>query len=91
MSLACLQLEIFNTIEKPPGVDDSIAYNRWEGTKLKDLCVCGRIKLYSPGHTTLSTVGIIVILVVVALLILGSAVDTVLGWLPMDWAKRVVH
>lgn len=87
MALARLQLEIFNTIEKPPGVDESIAYNRWEGTELKDLC--GRIKFYSPNHTTLSTVGTIVILVVVALLTIGSAIDVLLGWIPMDWARKM--
>jgi hypothetical protein len=89
MALVRLQLEIFNPIEKPSGVNGSIAYNQWEGTVLMN--ICGKIKFYSPNHTTLSEVGAIAILVVVTLLTLGSAVDTVHGWLPLDWAKRTVH
>lgn len=87
MALARLQLEVFNTIEKPPGVDESIAYNQWEGTELKSLC--GKVKFHSPNHTTLNTVGIIVILGVVALLTLGSVMDIVLGRLPMGWARHM--
>jgi hypothetical protein len=89
MALARLQLEIFNTIEKPPGVDKSTAYNQWEGTELKSMC--GKIKFYSPNHTTLSATGIVVILAVVVLLTLGSAVDVILTWLPMKWAKKLVQ
>lgn len=88
-ALARLQLEVFNTIEKPPGIDESIAYNFWQGTPLQDFC--GKVKFYSPNHTSLSTVGIIIILVTVVLLTLGSIVDTVLDWIPMSWARNLIR
>lgn len=88
MAFARLQLEIFNTIEKLSGVDESIAYNQWEDTELKWLR--GRVKLYSPYHTTLSTVGIIVTLVVVALLSIRSIVDIVLREIPAKWRNKIV-
>ncbi|KAH7394528.1 hypothetical protein BKA66DRAFT_567464 [Pyrenochaeta sp. MPI-SDFR-AT-0127] len=87
MSMARLQLGIFNTIEKPPGVNVSQAINQWEGTSLKGLC--GRVKFHSASHTTLSTMGIIVVLVVVIFLTLASSLDVILGWLPFAWARKL--
>lgn len=89
MALAHLQLAIFNTIEKPPGVNVSQAVNQWEGTSLKKLC--GRVKFHSPNHTTLSTIGVAVVLGLVALLTLASFVDIFLGWLPSAWARTLTQ
>lgn len=87
MAVARLQLEIFNTNEKPPGVDESVTYNMWAGTEMKGLC--GKVMFHSPNHTNLNTVDITLILVVVALLTIGSTIDVVLGWVPMDCARKM--
>jgi hypothetical protein len=87
MALARLQLEVFNTIEKPPSVDASQAINSWNGNSLKSLC--GRVKFHSPNFTTLSTTGICVILGFVSLLIVLSFVDVVMSWIPSAWARRL--
>ncbi|KAF2006496.1 hypothetical protein P154DRAFT_517577 [Amniculicola lignicola CBS 123094] len=83
MSLARLQLELFNTIERPPGINTSLAYNLWEKNNLTDLC--GLMKFHSTNHMTLSTVGIAVVVGVVGLLVLGSYLDVVLSWIPGSW------
>ena len=86
--LARLRLEIFNTIKKPPGFDDSVAYNQIEGTELKPLCE--KVKLDSPNHAAMSTASIIIILVVVALLLVDTLVDTVLSKVLGTCAKRII-
>lgn len=88
MGMARLQLAILNTIEKPPSVDENSAINTWEGTGLKNLC--GRVKLRSPNHMTLDTVGIVIVLSLVGFLTLGSLLDVVIGWIPTPWAQGVV-
>ncbi|KAH7086537.1 hypothetical protein FB567DRAFT_550023 [Paraphoma chrysanthemicola] len=87
MALARLQLAVFNTIEKPPSVNESQAINLWGRAGLQQLC--GRVKYHSPNHTTLSTVGFGVTLGLVGLLTLLSFMDVYLGWLSMPWAKRM--
>lgn len=89
MAMARLQLEIFNTIEKPPGVDELQAYNQWESNGLNSLC--GRIKFRSPDHSTLSTTGIVVVLTLVGLLTLVSLLDMILAWVPAQWAKNLIE
>ncbi len=81
VGLARLQLEVFGTVEKPPGVDPSIAVNIWENDKYKALkALCGGIKLKSPGHTSLSTLGFGFILGVSGVLALLSFADVVVPW-----------
>jgi hypothetical protein len=80
--LARLQLEIFGTVEKPPGVDRSMAVNLWGKDKFKALkALCGGIKFTSPGHTSLSTLGFGLILGMSGVLVLLSFADVVVPWL----------
>ncbi|KAF2868559.1 hypothetical protein BDV95DRAFT_596905 [Massariosphaeria phaeospora] len=89
MALARLQLELFNTIEKPPSVDEAQAVNTWSDSGLTSLC--GRIKFRSANHASLSAVGVGLVVGLVTLLVLGSWVDGVLAWVPGEWAQRVVR
>lgn len=89
VAMARMQLEIFNTIEKAPAIDESFMYNTWNGTGLQRLC--GRVKFHSSGHTTLSAVGIFVIVAIVVVLTVISLVDVFLMWFPFKWAKHVVE
>ena len=59
-----------------------------EGTELKPLCE--KVKLYSLNHTAMSTAGIIIILVVVALFSVDALVDTVVSKVPGTCAKRII-
>ncbi|KAH8659284.1 hypothetical protein BGZ60DRAFT_121531 [Tricladium varicosporioides] len=86
MSLARLQLEIFNTIERPQNVDQSRAVNIWKTNYEPLLTLCGRIKFRSPSHTSLSTFGLIMILVFSGVLMLGSLVGIVLP--TTRWTRR---
>lgn len=88
MALARLQLGLFNTVEKPVGVSTAEAENYWDRYNLKGLC--GRIKFHSPEHATLSKTGIIIVIVFVGVLMLGSFLDVVLGWIPAAWAGKLV-
>lgn len=82
VGLARLQLEIFGTVEKPPGVNSNSVVNRWDTDKFKALKVlCGRVKFRSPGHTSLSTLGLGLILGVSGVLVLLSFADVVVPWL----------
>ncbi|KAM6523042.1 hypothetical protein FSOLCH5_003667 [Fusarium solani] len=82
VGLARLQLEVFGTVEKPPGVDPSMAVNLWEKGKSKALkALCGGIKFTSPGHTSLSTLGFGLILGMSGALVLLSFADVVVPWL----------
>jgi hypothetical protein len=82
VGLARLQLEVFGTVEKPPGVDASMAVNHWDRPKYMALkALCGGIKFRSPGHTSLSTLGFGLILGVSGVLVLLSFADVVVPWL----------
>jgi hypothetical protein len=82
VGLARLQLEIFGTVEKPPGVDRSLAVNAWDQPEYSALkALCGGIKFTSPGHTSLSTLGFGLILSVAGVLVLLSFADVVVPWL----------
>ncbi len=76
MALARLQLEVFNTIEKPPSVDAESAQNLW-AAQPSLLRLCGRVKFRSVDHTTLSTIGVVVVLVVSCFLTVLSFFDVV--------------
>lgn len=75
MALARMQLEIFNTIERPADVDPERSRNEWAGSEDILKANCGCIKFRSPGHTSLSTTGILVILLCTLLLALISVFD----------------
>jgi len=82
VGLARLQLEIFGTVEKPPGVNASLAVNMWDLDEFKGLKrLCGGVKFKSPGHTSLSTLGFGLVLGMSGLLILLSFADIVVPWL----------
>ncbi|KAH6666348.1 hypothetical protein B0J14DRAFT_201246 [Halenospora varia] len=86
MCLARLQLEIFNTIERPQNVDENRVVNIWKTNYEPLLTVCGRIKFKSPNHTSLSTFGLIMILVFSAVLMLGSLIGMILP--TTRWTRR---
>ena len=82
VGLARLQLEVFGTVERPLGVDPSLAVNQWEKDQYKALkALCGGIKFKSPGHTSLSALGFGLILGLSGLLVLLSFADVVVPWL----------
>ncbi|KAH9212741.1 hypothetical protein DL95DRAFT_303675 [Leptodontidium sp. 2 PMI_412] len=83
MALARLQLGIFNTIERPLGLDDTKAFNFFalEGNEAI-YNICGRIKFNDPNHTSLSTFGLIMILVFSLSLMLASFVGILLPLIP---------
>lgn len=79
MALARVQLEIFNTIEKPADVDPERSRNAWADSServLKENCGC--IKFRSANYTSLSTTGIVVILLCTLILTLISFLDQLL-------------
>lgn len=79
MALARVQIEIFNTIERPIDVDPERTQNIWA----KDVtsALCGNIKFRSANYTSLSTTGIIVIL-------LGATILTMISFLDQLLASR---
>jgi len=80
MALARLQLDVFGTIEKPPGVDPAVAINQWKSNK--DLqWMCGRIKFRSAAHTSLSAFGVFFVVTAVILLMVVSNMDVLLSLL----------
>ncbi|KAK3901229.1 hypothetical protein C8A05DRAFT_35101 [Staphylotrichum tortipilum] len=82
VGLARLQLEVFGTVEKPPGVDPSMAVNVWDRPEYKALkALCGGVKFRSPGHTSLSALGFGLTLGVSGVLVLLSFADVVVPWL----------
>ena len=88
MALARLQLDLFNSIQAPPGLNLAQAVNFWDSAELRSMC--GRIKFHSPAHSSLSVLGFAMVVAIVGLLIAGSCVDVVLGWVPAKWARAVV-
>lgn len=99
MALARLQSEILNTVDRPVNLDESRATNMWATEKNKVLLrLCGRIKFRSPHHTSLSTFGLIMILVFSGVLMLGSFVGMFLpsirwtrSWKPIvEWQRDEV-
>ena len=77
MAIARLQLEIFNTIERPLNVDPERTHNMSED--FPSLPLCGNIKFRSASHTSLSTTGIVVILLVTAILTILSFLDQLMA------------
>ncbi|KAL5314225.1 hypothetical protein ACEPPN_018650 [Leptodophora sp. 'Broadleaf-Isolate-01'] len=82
MGLAQLQLGIFNTIDRPANVDATRAYNSWERDFRPLLWLCGRVKLTDSHHTSLSTLGISIVLAFSGFLALASLVGMSLAWFP---------
>lgn len=82
MSLATMQLEIFNTIDIPVNLDPTRSTNAWatlaDGIMLK---ACGKVKFRDPNHTSLSTFGLIMILVFSGALMVASGLAMgATGW-----------
>jgi hypothetical protein len=77
MALARLQFEIFNTIEKPPGLDDKRAHNSWNQEEIK--MFCGSIKFQSPSHMSLSVAGILMVVLFSFTLTVASFIDVLLA------------
>jgi hypothetical protein len=92
-----ISLGVFNTIEKPPNLDASRAQNLWTLNEDRKaiLLLCGRIKFNNPHHTSLSTFGLIMILVFSGVLMLASlialclpAMPKINTWRPIrDWKR----
>ena len=87
-AMARLQLNVLNSIEKPAYVNEEFAVNIWERFNLTSLC--GTIMFRSPDHTSLSTVGILVIFVVALVLAVLSLSDTAAGLMPSWKAKPAI-
>lgn len=86
-ALARLQLEILNTIDKPANLDESMAKNMWAAERFIGFqALCGRIKFRSPGHTSLSAFGLVMILVFSGVLLLVSGFVT--GLYRMKWMGK---
>lgn len=79
MALARVQLEVFNTIEKTPGANPDQRRNIWANDDLFLKKICGCIKFRSASHTSLSTTGIVVILLCTVILTLLSFLDQLLA------------
>lgn len=75
MALARVQLEVFNTIEKPAHVDPARSQNLWADDELALKIFCGWIKFRSASHTSLSTTGILVIILCTVILTIMSFFD----------------
>ncbi|KAH7333114.1 hypothetical protein BKA65DRAFT_479680 [Rhexocercosporidium sp. MPI-PUGE-AT-0058] len=83
MALARLQLGIFNTIERPLGLDDTRTFNFFAVEGREAIYnLCGRIKFNDPNHTSLSTFGLILILVFSLFLMFASLMGTLLPLIP---------
>ncbi|KAF4982640.1 hypothetical protein FDECE_17464 [Fusarium decemcellulare] len=86
MAMARLQLDVYKTIDKPAGLDLNRTENMWDvnnGTYKHELC--GRIRFNSSDHTSLSFLGVMVIVVVSAFLILLSFFEDAMGLVPSRW------
>ncbi|KAH8649509.1 hypothetical protein BGZ60DRAFT_509214 [Tricladium varicosporioides] len=89
VSLARIQMEIFNMIEKPPGLNETKAENFWQTQVPGMLEYCGRVKFRSSDHTSMSALGIGLILALSILLMMGSYVDLIIG--RFRWGKPFIH
>ncbi|KAM0431287.1 hypothetical protein ACHAPT_005258 [Fusarium lateritium] len=86
VAIAKLQLSIFNTIQGPSGLPPNSTMNLWADSPNMNLC--GRIKYRSAGHTSLSFVGVVVVIVVSAFLITVSLFDIIVDRVPKKWRGR---
>jgi hypothetical protein len=83
MGLAQLQLGIFDTIDRPANLDASRTFNSWQQPEFKSLLqLCGRVKFRDPNHTSLSTLGLAIVIAFSILLLLASVLGMSLAWLP---------
>lgn len=86
-SLARFQLEIFNTIERPQYIDEKRAVNAWDDANTLPLkTICGRIKFRSPNHTSISSLGLILILTFSGILMIWSLIGLLLS--SIKWTKQ---
>jgi hypothetical protein len=88
VALANMQLSVFNTIQLPSSIDRSLLYNLWDGGPLNRLC--GRVKFQSADHSSLSTLGIVIVLVISALLTFGSYLDVAAENIPKFREKQAM-
>lgn len=86
VAMAKLQLGIFNTIQGPNGLRPTDTMNLWADSPMMN--ICGRVKYRSADHTSLSFVGVVVVIVVSAFLITMSLFDLVIDWVPKKWRGR---
>ncbi|KAI8711575.1 hypothetical protein NCS52_01421300 [Fusarium sp. LHS14.1] len=84
--MAKLQLGIFNTIQGPNGLRPTDTINLWADSPMMN--ICGRVKYRSADHTSLSFVGVVVIIVASAFLIAVSLFDIIIDWVPRKWSGR---
>ena len=79
MALARVQLAVFNTIEKSVHVDAERSRNLWADDDIVLNGFCGCIKFRSARHTSLSTTGIMVILLCTLTLTFISFLDQLIA------------
>ncbi len=75
MVLARLQLDVYDTRERPTGVDAERVQNTWTPNMTSFLC--GKIMFNSSNHKTFSTAGVVIIAAVSSAMILLSFTDAV--------------
>ncbi|RTE80488.1 hypothetical protein BHE90_005000 [Fusarium euwallaceae] len=86
VAMAKLQLGIFNTIQGPNGMRPNGTMNLWADSPMMN--ICGRVKYRSADHTSLSFVGVVVVIVVSVFLITVSLFDIIIDWVPKKWRGR---
>ncbi|KAJ4309242.1 hypothetical protein N0V84_011623 [Fusarium piperis] len=86
VAMAKLQLGIFNTIQGPNGLRPNGTMNLWADSPM--MSICGRVKYRSADHTSLSFVGVVVVIVVSVFLITVSLFDIIIDRIPGKWRGR---
>ncbi|KAI8710371.1 hypothetical protein NCS52_01582100 [Fusarium sp. LHS14.1] len=84
LGMARLQLDIYKTTEKHDGHDVDGAVNTWADLpngSMQDT-LCGKIKFRSPNHTSLSFLGVMVVVVVSSVLIILSFFEVFVDLMP---------
>jgi hypothetical protein len=72
---------MFNTIERPKNVDEQRAENTWAGNQAVLQQLCGRVKFRSSRHTSISALGLVLIVSFSGLLMLISFAETSLPFI----------
>lgn len=87
LGMARLQLDVYKTIEKQDGRSIYGAMNTWADLRngsIQDM-LCGKIKFRSPNHTSLSFIGVMVVVVVSSVLIVLSFFEVFVDIMPAKW------
>ncbi|KAH7161690.1 hypothetical protein EDB81DRAFT_756199 [Dactylonectria macrodidyma] len=87
VAMSRLQLNVYKTAEKPEGLDPNRSRNLLADVPFIEV-LCGSIKFVSSNHTSLSFVGVVVIVVVSASLLFLSFFEVLISLVPSKWHGR---